>query len=262
VTVYEQDGYDLRLEWGPDGVAALAPHCAVVVVVDILVFTTSVDVALGRGGRVLPLPWRDEHAEQAALRAGAVIARTGLRRTTEGFDAEIPNVNIWTLRPSSLVELPAGTLLAVASPNGATLCVNAAESGTTVLAGCLRNASAVAAAAKRIAGDRPIGLVPGGERWHHTQDRGLRPSLEDYLGAGALAHALAGPNSSPEAQLAAMAFTSARERLPALLARSVSGRELAHAGVPIDVELAGALDASDVVPILTGGVFEPWTLGS
>ena len=258
VTVYEQDGYAVRLEWGPDGVRALAPNCAVVIIIDVLVFTTSVDVALGRGGRVLPLPRRDAEGEERARAAGAVLTRSGLRRTEEGFDAD-PDVNIWTLRPSSLVELPAGTLLAVASPNGATLCVLAGESGATVLAGCLRNASAVAAAARTIAGGRPIGIVPAGERWHHTDNRGLRPSLEEYLGAGAIAEALAAPNSSPEVQVAAMAFAAARDRLPELLAGSVSGRELAHAGVPTDVELAGELDRSTVVPILVDGVLEPWT---
>jgi len=182
-----------------------------------------------------------------------------LAAAVEGFDAD-PDVNIWTLRPSSLVELPKGTLLAVASLNGATLCVRAAELGATVLAGCLRNATAVADAARRIANGRPIGIVPAGERWQDTEVRGLRPSLEEYLGAGAIAHALDMPNSSPEAQTAAMAFAAAKDRLTELLAGCVSGRELAHAGVPTDVELAGDLDRSDVVPILADGVFEPLAL--
>ena len=261
MTVYEQDGYGIRLEWGPDGVRALAPHCAVVIIIDVLVFTTSVDVALGRGGRVMPLPWRDEAADERARKAGAVLTRSGLRRTTEGFDAD-PQGTPWTLRPSSLTELPAGTLLAVASPNGATLCVRAAESGATVLTGCLRNATAVAHAARTIAGDRPIGIVPAGERWHDTESRGLRPSLEEYLGAGAIANALDGPAASPEVQLAAMAFRAAKDRLAELLTGCVSGLELAHAGVPTDVELAGDLDVSEVVPILVDGVFEPLSAGS
>jgi 2-phosphosulfolactate phosphatase len=35
----------------------------------------------------------------------------------------------------------------------------------------------------------------------------------------------------------------------------VSGRELTEAGVPEDVRLAAEVDASDVVPLLAGGVF-------
>jgi 2-phosphosulfolactate phosphatase len=258
VTIYGQDGYSVRLEWGADGVRELGPGCAVLIIIDVLVFTTSVDVALGRGARVLPLPWRDERADEAARRAGAVLTRTGLTRTAEGF-AVAEQTTEWTLRPSSLVSVPEGTFLAIASPNGATLCAAAAASGATVLAGCLRNASAVGEAARELAGDNPIGVIPAGERWHHTGIRGLRPSLEEWLGAGAIVDAIDRPGRSPEAELAALSYAAAGERVPELLAGCVSGRELAHAGVPADVELAADVDRSDVVPVLVDGVFERWT---
>jgi 2-phosphosulfolactate phosphatase len=250
VTVFEQDGFDLRVEWGLDGVRALGPHCAVLVIVDVLSFTTTVDIAVGRGGRVLPLPWRDERAAEAAAKAGATLTTSGLVPDGSGYIAETSGG--WTLRPSSLVSLPAGTFLAIASPNGATLSAAAAETGTTVLAGCLRNASAVAAVAAEIAGDRPVGIVPAGERWRPEQT--LRPSLEDYVGAAAIASAMKRQAPSAEAQLAIQAYRSVLD-VPALLADSVSGRELTVAGVPQDVELAGQVDASAVVPLLSAGVF-------
>ncbi len=260
VTVYEQDSCDLRLEWGPDGVAALGPHCAVLVVVDVLVFTTTVDVALGRGGRVLPLPWRDERAVAAARAAGAVLTGSGLvgveggerGGTTPAADRADAG---WTLRPSSLVTLPEGTLLGISSPNGATLCAAAARTGATVLAGCLRNASAVAAAAAEIAGDAPVGIVPAGERWRDTPDKRLRPGIEELLGAGAIAAAVPGRHApSAEAELAALTYRAAGTRVPELVAGSVSGRELIAAGLPDDVALASDVDASTVVPVLAGGV--------
>ncbi|MFL6124197.1 2-phosphosulfolactate phosphatase [Actinophytocola sp.] len=254
VTVFEQDGFDLRVEWGLDGVRALGPHCAVLVIVDVLSFTTTVDIAVGRGGRVLPLPWRDERAAQAAAKAGATLTTSGLVPVDDpaGFVAE--QSDGWTLRPSSLVELPAGTFLGIASPNGATLSAAAAETGTCVLAGCLRNASAVAAIASEIAGDQPVGIVPAGERWRPEQR--LRPSLEDYVGAGAIAAAVTGRTApSAEAALAVQVYRAVAERVPELLAESVSGRELAAAGVPRDVELAGEVDVSGTVPLLSAGVF-------
>lgn len=253
MTVYEQDGYDLRLEWGRDGVRALGPHCAVLVVVDVLVFTTSVDVALGRGGRVLPLAWHDERAARAAEAAGATLTPSGLTGLN-GAQLDADRSAGWSLRPSSLVELPEGTFLGISSPNGATLCAAAAETGAVVLAGCLRNASAVAATAVDLAGGRPIGVVPAGERWRDTEDLRLRPSLEDWLGAAAIAAAIPAASPSAEAVLAATAFRAAGSDVPSLVAASVSGRELAAAGLSDDVALASDVDSSTVVPRLTDGV--------
>jgi len=252
VTVYQQDGYDVRLEWGPAGLRRLAGECAVVVVVDVLVFTTSVDIAVGRGARVMPV---SAGADEAAAAAGAVLAPTGLRR--DGAELRADPAATWTLRPSSLVEVPVGTLIAMPSRNGSRLSAEAtAVAGTTVLAGCLRNATAVAEAAATIAGEAPIAVVPAGERWHPEET--LRPALEELLGAGAITAALAGRLRSPEAEVAALAFTAARPRLAELLTGCVGGRELAHAGVGADVALAAELDVSDCVPVLVNGVFRSW----
>lgn len=257
MTVFAQDGFDLRVEWGIDGVHALGPRCAVLIVVDVLVFTTTVDIALGRGGRVLPLPWMDERAEEAAAAAGATLTRSGLRGIEGGAGGVAADGQSgWTLRPSSLVSLPEGTFLAVASPNGATLCAAAAETGTTVLAGCLRNASSVAAAAVELAGDEPIGIVACGERWRDTAEQRLRPGIEEWLGAGAIAAAVTERRApSAEARLAAITYRAVADTVPELLADSVSGRELIEAGVPADVRLASEVDSSKVVPILVDGVF-------
>lgn len=235
-----QDGYDVRLEWGREGAALLGELCAVVVIVDVLSFCTAVDVAVGRGGAVLPLPWRDERAAETARAAGAVLAA---RRGAPG----------WTLSPSSLLGLPAGTRLALPSPNGATLCALVARSGATVLAGCLRNAAAVARTAQYLAAGGPIGLVPAGERWELPGEP-MRPALEDGLGAGAIAAVLPGA-FSPEAELAAQQFAAASSRgLRGVLAASASGRELAADGFAADVVLAAAHDASDAAPRLRDGM--------
>lgn len=232
--VYTQQGFDVRLDWGPDGVDALVDGCAVLVIVDVLSFGTAVDVAVGRGARILPLPWRDERAAVVARAAGAVLA--GERS--------------WTLRPSSLVDIPAGTLLALPSPNGATLSAKAGLAGARVVAGCLRNATAVARRAQELGG--PVGVIAAGERWQ-ADGRPLRPGLEDYLGAGAIAAAMRG-SLSPEAAVAAAAARSVAD-MAATVADCVSGRELIEWGHPGDVELAGLLDVSDVAPVLVDGVY-------
>ncbi|WP_026359970.1 2-phosphosulfolactate phosphatase [Amycolatopsis nigrescens] len=247
--IFAQTGHDIRLEWGTDGIEALGRECAVLIVVDVLSFSTTVDLVLGRGGRVLPLCWRDERAATAAQAAGAVLA--GERE--------------WTLRPSSVTAIPAGTFLGLPSPNGATLCVTAARTGAQVLAGCLRNAAAVAAAAVALADGGPIGVLPGGERWgvsipgDGTGSGALRPCVEDQLGAGAIIDALllAGAGRpSVEAALAVDAYRATGSYLGAAVADSVSGRELIENGHPRDVELALAVNSSATVPRLVDGVLE------
>lgn len=133
------------------------------VIVDVLSFSTAVDVVVARGGKVRPVRWADR----------ASAAR--------------PADPSWTLRPSSLVSVPAGTELELASANGATLCSLAESTGAIVLAGCLRNARAVASAARELAAGGPIGVVPGGERWGvNLSESGeggpLRPARGDRCG--------------------------------------------------------------------------------
>jgi 2-phosphosulfolactate phosphatase len=238
--VFRQDGYRLRLEWGEQGIAALAPSCAVLVIVDVLSFTTSVDIALNRGGRVLPVRTGDVRAISSARDDGAVIA---------GEDR-------WTLRPSSLLDLPDGTLLALPSPNGATLCAQAAEAGAIVFGACLRNFERIAHEVHTVADGRPIGIVPAGERWGVTSGP-LRPGIEDLLGAGAVAAALLAMDpagASPEAKLAASCFSHEIENVVELLRDCSSGRELTAAGHAADVELAGEIGGSSCVPVLCDGV--------
>lgn len=239
----EQRGYRVRMEWGPSAVASLGPVCAAVVIVDVLSFSTAVDVAVGRGASVLPLRWA---AGQPIDATGAVLA--GHRGSGS-----------WSLSPASLLDLPAGTRLALPSPNGATLSAAAQGSGSAVLAGCLRNASAVAAAAAGAASAAggAIAVVAAGERW---PDGALRPAVEDLLGAGAVVAALVASGMtggcSPEATAAADAFDGARRRgIAAALAGCSSGRELADRGFAADVELAAEYDTSAAVPVLRDGEY-------
>ena len=90
-----------------------------------------------------------------------------------------------------------------------------------------------------------------GERW---PDGGLRPAIEDLLGAGAVLEAL-GAEGSPEAQIAREAYRNAGDRLPDLIRGSVSGRELIDAGWAADVETAMALNASMAAPLLQDGAY-------
>src|SRR5205807_2372643 len=105
------------------------------------------------------------------------------------------------------------------SPNGSA--ISAAAHSVPVLAGCLRNARAVAKKAIHVAQGGSIAVIPAGERW---PDGSLRPAIEDLIGAGAIVDELGLP-CSPEAEIARQAFRSARPFLASLLRECVSGRE-------------------------------------
>jgi 2-phosphosulfolactate phosphatase len=242
-----QDGWDLRFEWGADGLAAVGPGTAAVVVVDVLRFTSAVSVAVGRGASVLPYSWTMGDAARAyAAQHGAELA--GWREHGG-----------WSLSPTDLARIPAGARLVLPSPNGSALAFGARDDvpGATVLAGCLRNASAVAAVAAEHGG--PVAVVAAGERWRGSLGT-LRPSVEDLLGAGAVLRALTevagrGESVSPEARAAIAAFNAAGADLAGWLAGSASGRELVAVGFGDDVEAAAWLDAEDVAPVLDGPAF-------
>lgn len=244
MTFTDQRAFDARFEWGEAGLRALAPGARTIVIVDVLSFTTAVDVAVSGGSTVIPYRWRDETASEVARQNDALLA-VGRRR----IDTDHP----YSLSPQSLQRLPPGSRIVLPSPNGATLSGIAAEFGAAVIAGCLRNASAVAAACQETGG--PALVIAAGERWGDVGQGSLRPALEDLLGAGAILSALRATNPSPEARAAIAAFEEARPHLPERIAQASSGRELIETGYARDVELAAAHDASSIAPILREGCF-------
>src|SRR5690606_17236320 len=119
----------------------------------------------------LPYRWKDDRAIQYARERNAEVASR--RNRFEGR---------YSLSPSSLSTAPAGLRLVLPSPNGSSLAFAAMESGAALAAGCLRNASSVAAWAAQEG--KNIAVVPAGERW--PDDGALRPAIEDLIGAGAI----------------------------------------------------------------------------
>lgn len=240
---YDQAPFDVRVEWGAEGIIHLARQSRALVIVDVLSFSTAVDIAVGRGAIVYPHGFRDEPATEYAARVGAALAVSRGQESTE---------QPFSLSPSSLRGLLPGQRLVLPSPNGSLLSDLASTSGVPTYAGCLRNASAVASALRAIGG--PVTIVPAGERWSYERES-LRPALEDYLGAGAIVAALLPMCLSPEAMAAEAAFRSAKPRLLQTLQECSSGRELCERGFASDVEIAAELHVSDAVPFLSDGAY-------
>lgn len=244
----------VRFDWGAAGTRQLAAASACLVVTDVLSFSTAATIAAGAGTRVFPCAWRDRRAADLAIQMDAVLA-AGRRAAT----ARSP----WSLSPAALLRAPYTPRLILPSPNGSAIAAVAAGGHCAVVAGCLRNATAVAgwlAGQGFATEDRPLAVIAAGERW---PDGGLRPALEDLLGAGAIISALrslgAGPLSA-EAAAAAACFDGTAD-VEGAVASSVSGRELIADGFADDVAIAAELDSSAVVPVLTGGAFSAAAAG-
>ena len=209
---FDQHRYQVRLEWGVAGLQRLAP-ADVVVVVDVLRFSSTVTDAVARGERV-------------------------------GLDADA--------RAASL--------------NGAAVADAAAHTGAIVMIGCLRNASAVAAAIldeqRRRGARTSIAIIAAGERVSRAEGAAVRFAVEDHLGAGAIVDALAAlgiDHTSPEAAAACESFRGLRGAVRHLLTASGSGQELLDVDRRDEVLSAAAVDAASVVPMLRDGVFEART---
>lgn len=228
--IFNQLEFDLRCEWGISGVMQLAPISDVVVIVDVLSFSTCIEIATNRGAIIFPYRWQDDTAIAYAQSVNATLA-SRQRTASAGY----------SLSPSSLDRIPAGTRLVLPSPNGATLSL---QTGTTLtVSGCLRNCQAIAEFAQSCG--TQIAVIPAGERW---EDGSLRPSLEDAIGAGAILSYLQG-KPSPEAKAAMVTFQMFRTDIASALSQCSSGKELISRGFSRDLELATALNVSDCIPI-------------
>lgn len=226
-------------EWGIEGARLFDGRVGAIVIVDVLSFCTCVDIAVARGAVVYPFA-DGQHgaAKDFAISLGAEIA--GPRG-----DAAYR----YSLSPASLSTIAAGTKLVLPSPNGSA--ISATPRSTHVLAGCLRNAGAVAKRAIALSDGRPIAVIPAGERW---PDGRLRPAIEDLIGAGAILHSLGLP-CSPEAEVARQAFLGCRHRLADLVRDNASGAELVGRGYPDDVDMAIEYDVSAAAPVLHNGAY-------
>lgn len=249
--LFGQGDFQVRLDWGPVG--AQATQAEIAVVVDVLSFSTSVTIAVERGSRVLPYRWKGTRAEEFAATHDAVLA-IGRLEASKIAPGSAPS-----LSPAGLLAGPAVPRLVLPSPNGSTIAASLQDGRSTIVAGCLRNAQAVADwLSAALEAGRSVAVVAAGERWSY--DDSLRPALEDHLGAGAILAALAGSDRdyaiSPEALTAIDLFDASRDVLEARMRSCVGGQELRSKGFAEDVDVAAELNASIAVPVMVDGAFE------
>jgi len=220
----------INCEWGTEGVNKFSPQSDVTIIVDVLSFSTCVDIALSQKAIVYPYGFKDNSAVEYAALNNAELA--SFNRSKDKL----------SLSPLSFKKISECTRIVLPSPNGSELSLCSRSKVT--LCACFRNYRVVAEYANSISENMVV--IPAGEKWPNGT---IRFAIEDYLGAGALLSELKG-DFSTDAIAAKKIFKSIRPELNDIISGSLSGRELIEKGFPEDIEIALELNAGRSVPVL------------
>ena len=225
----------IHCEWGTEGVNNFSIEHDIAIIVDVLSFSTCVDIALSRNAFIYPYRFKDETAIEYAKAHKAVAA--SLTRSKTDF----------SLSPASYLNILKGTKVVLPSPNGSELSFSSLSEIT--LCACFRNYKAVAKYANSIS--RNIIVVPAGEKWANGS---IRFAIEDYLGAGAVLSELDGEFSS-EALIAKEIFINVKPKLKDVILKSISAKELIEKNFTEDIELAMKLNEGVSIPKLVNNYY-------
>ncbi|HPT94158.1 MAG TPA: 2-phosphosulfolactate phosphatase [Microbacteriaceae bacterium] len=244
---FDQSNYQVRFDWGIDGLARLEP-ADVIVVVDVLRFSTAATRAIEAGREIVLRPELSRngapiaHAAREHAARGATVLIGCLRNRGAIADAIVAEQHARGGR-MSVVVIAAGERAARRTPLPMLLGASVPQPGQHAEGG----------------DENPEhgGHDPQGVDQERDAAQLPRFAVEDLLGAGAIIDALITrgiDHCSPEASVAAEGFAALQHGLGHLLGASGSGRELAAAGLDGDVAYASALDASSAVAVLRDGV--------
>jgi 2-phosphosulfolactate phosphatase len=239
---FNQNPYECKMEWGRRGAREAAERGDIVMIVDVLSFSSTVVSALDKGAIIYPYPPNlDGKLYAESIGAEFILGR-----------AEAARLDKPTLSPVSFNQEHNSKKYVLTSLNGS-FCTWIASKVPALLIGSLLNASSVAYAANQIQKQTKanITVIPCGEQWEDNKihEDTLRPAMEDYLGAGAILSYLAG-KKSPEAELCTTAFLHAKHIIDEFIWDCGSGRELREKGFESDVTHCSRLNVYQTVPVL------------
>lgn len=239
---FDQSPYKCKVEWGRRGAREAAERGDIVIIVDVLSFSSTVITALNNGAVIHPYP-KNLNGQQYADKIGAeyILGRS-----------EAAKLGKPTLSPVSFNQSHFDKKYILTSLNGAH-CTWIASKASALLIGALLNAESVAAVANQlhIQTKANISVIPCGEEWEEIREHEntLRPAIEDYLGAGAILSYLDG-EKSPEAEICMTSYLSIKQKIDSLMWHCGSGRELREKGFQSDVEHCSRLNVYQTVPVL------------
>jgi 2-phosphosulfolactate phosphatase len=240
------ESYTCRLDWGRRGARRAAEKGDVLVIVDVLSFSSLVATALHYGLYIYPCAESEDTAEKARIIGGEPTVHR----------AEVPGKGRFSLSPLTYIGKKAGTKVAVSSPNGAT-CSRYADRAPAVFAGCLLNYRAVAEIVTKLVNESTgsVTVIACGEREKQPNEDGpIRWAVEDYLGAGAIISELS-LEKSPDALVCEAAYMETQDMIGHIIRNCPSGKELHEMGFDRDIDHSIQLNIYDNVPVMRNGFF-------
>lgn len=215
--MFDQSPYRSRVEWGKRGAREAAERGDILIIVDVLSFSSTVTTAVNYGAIIYPYPpYLDGKKYAEKVGAEYILGRR-----------EASEMGKPTLSPVSFQQDHANKKYVLSSLNGA-FCTWIASEIPALLIGSLLNAASVASTANQLSyiNKANITVIPCGEQWCDGRENedNLRPAVEDYLGAGAILTNLKG-SKSPEAEICKAAFQNSEGKLEDWIWDCGSGRE-------------------------------------
>lgn len=243
--MFNQEPFPIKFDWGGIGASRASQRGDIIVIVDVLSFSTSVVAALASGAIIFPFPYDEnltgyEYAKE--IKGELILGRA------EALKSKKPS-----LSPASFNNSHSGKKYVLSSKNGA-LCTWLATDTEHLFIGCFNNATAVANVVNDIRKktNKNVTIIACGEKWENnglgTSDS-LRPCIEDFLAAGSILSKLEG-KKSPEAEVSSITFLNSQHKILSLIENSGSGQELVQRGFKEDVVIASNINSDNVVPII------------
>ncbi|MEE9441558.1 MAG: 2-phosphosulfolactate phosphatase [candidate division Zixibacteria bacterium] len=236
--------FKCHFDWYPEGALRAADRGDIVIIVDVLSFSTSVAYAVSNRAIIIPCS-HPNMAEEIAFREKAVISVSRPDVSSKGK---------YSLSPATFLDIKAGERVILVSPNGARCCLNS-NGAYKVIIGGLVNAQAIAdyvAEFMKIF-EKSVTVIACGEREYGSYDGILRRAEEDYLGAGAIISQLQCGKTN-EALLCENCFIERQKDFKTEISNCQSGIELRELGYNKDIKLAIELNCLKVVPVYENGI--------
>ena len=245
----------VKLDWDVEGLQFALEENDIVVIVDVLRFSSTITIAIANGFIIYPMSDNERGAKFAASIGAGMSGRLGMAK--------------YSLSPQSFLKHSDkdNKKVVLYSQNGAA-CAELIKENDIAYIGCLLNAKAVGEQVTAIAKEirHNVSVIAAGEK--RARELGGRLeyledeisfkkvfAVEDYLGCGAIISYINLPRS-PEAEVCELAFRASKSKLKELLLESFSGRYLVQTKRKEDVEHSSQLNLDNVVPVIRKGRIE------